>query len=179
MIRWFLSRLSLPVRYVATKPLNVQHIDSLRFTFGCKKGAALFNMTSIKKAVKSKDAAKKWLWWYRLMAKNLITTIQVNLVLPHPSFTRNQHKIHLNCCFYHFCHQPIPSQPFLGRPLWFHNFFTLAILNRPPPFLQLGCFWVEINSFCKLPCTILQGLGDSNKGLQEMLNLVELLAVSG
>ena len=28
----------------------------------------------------------------------LITTIHVNLC-PHPSSTRNQHKIHLNCCY--------------------------------------------------------------------------------
>ena len=38
-------------------------------------------MASVKKVVKSKGAAKKWLWWYRLMAKILITTIQVNFVL--------------------------------------------------------------------------------------------------
>jgi len=46
---------------------------------GCKKGVALFKMASVKTVVKSKGAAKKWLWWYRLMAKNLITTIQVDL----------------------------------------------------------------------------------------------------
>ena len=28
---------------------------------GCKKGAALFKMASVKKVVKSKGAAKKWL----------------------------------------------------------------------------------------------------------------------
>ena len=41
--------------------------------------AALYKMASVKKAVKSKGAAKTWVWWYRLMAKILITTIQVNL----------------------------------------------------------------------------------------------------
>jgi len=44
-----------------------------------KKGAALFKMASVKKVVKSKGVAKKWLCWYKLMAKILITTIQVNL----------------------------------------------------------------------------------------------------
>jgi len=45
----------------------------------------------VKKDAKSKVAAKKWLDG-RLMAKNLITTIQVNLV-PNPSETwRKQHK---------------------------------------------------------------------------------------
>ena len=29
-----------------------------------------------------------------------------------------------------FCNQPLPSQPFLGRPFWFHNFFTMTILNK-------------------------------------------------
>jgi len=51
----------------------------LKNSWAIKKGVALFKMASVKKAVKSKGAAKKWLCWYRLMAKNLITTIQVNL----------------------------------------------------------------------------------------------------
>jgi len=38
-------------------------------------------MTSVKEVVKSKGAAKNWLWWYRLIAKIFITTIQVNFVL--------------------------------------------------------------------------------------------------
>jgi len=45
---------------------------------GCKKSAAPLKIASMKKAVKSKETAKKWLWWHRLMAKILIT-IQVNL----------------------------------------------------------------------------------------------------
>jgi len=39
------------------------------------KGEALFKMASAKEVLKSKGAAKKWLWWYRLMAKILLTTI--------------------------------------------------------------------------------------------------------
>ena len=46
-----------------------------------------------------------------------------------------------------FCHQPITSQPFLGCPLIFHSFFTLAILNRATSFLQLGWFYVDIAFF--------------------------------
>ena len=38
-----------------------------------EKVSALFKIFSIKNVVKSKGAAKKWLWWYRLMAKTLIT----------------------------------------------------------------------------------------------------------
>jgi len=46
----------------------------------------------VKKDVKSKVAAKKWLDGGGLMAKILITTIQVNLV-PNPSETwRKEHK---------------------------------------------------------------------------------------
>jgi len=44
-----------------------------------KKGAALFKMTSVKKNREIKGVAKKWLCWYRLMEKNLITTIWVNV----------------------------------------------------------------------------------------------------
>ena len=34
-------------------------------------------------------------------------------------------------------HQPIPSQPFLGRPFDFTTFFTQAILNQEPFFTVL------------------------------------------
>jgi len=43
-----------------------------------KKVAALLKMASVKKVVKLKGTAKKYLWWYRLMAKILI---KVNFVL--------------------------------------------------------------------------------------------------
>jgi len=67
---------------------------------GGKKGVALFKMANMKKVVKSKGAAKKWLWWYRLMAKISITTFQaIYRMLRHSSFTRNQHKIYLNCYY--------------------------------------------------------------------------------
>ena len=59
---------------------NIYVIKSTQKQPGCKKGATLFKMASMKKFVKSKGAAKIWLWWYRLMAKILITTIQVNLL---------------------------------------------------------------------------------------------------
>jgi len=74
------------------------------------------------------------------LAKILITTIQVKLVLI-PGM--GQHKlawivfikiftINLQC---------IPSQSFPGHPLWFHNFFTLANLNRAR--LSLFCFFFQ------------------------------------
>jgi len=69
-------------------------------------------MASVKKVVKLKGVAKNWLGWYRLMAKNLITKIQVNFVLSWDEATQ----IDLNC-YQIFCHKPIhvPSQPILGR----------------------------------------------------------------
>ena len=67
--------------------------------------------------------------------KNFNNNNSGQFVLPHPYLTKNQHKIHQN-----LCHQPIPSQPFLGRPFDFTTFFTQAILNRAAPFLQPGCF---------------------------------------
>ena len=47
----------------------VDKINLLKNSLAVKKGAALFKMASVKKVVKSKGAAKKWLWWYRLMGK--------------------------------------------------------------------------------------------------------------
>ena len=44
---------------------------------GYKKGVALFKNGQCEKSCEIKGAAKKWLWWYRLMAKILITAIQV------------------------------------------------------------------------------------------------------
>jgi len=57
----FCSQLNLPQNNLAVKKVRP-----------CLNGYC-------EKAVKSKGAAKKWLWWYRSMAKILITTIQVNL----------------------------------------------------------------------------------------------------
>ena len=48
-----------------------------------KKGVALFRNGQCEKSCEIKGAAKKWLWWYRLMARILITTIQDNLC-PYP-----------------------------------------------------------------------------------------------
>ena len=50
-------------------------------------------MASVKKVVKSKGAAKKWLWWYRLMAKFLIITIEVNFLLIPSKAGMRQHKL--------------------------------------------------------------------------------------
>jgi len=67
----------------------------------------------VKKNVKSKVAAKKWLDG-RLKTKNLVTIIQVNLV-PNPSeMWRRQHKFAIN----------LPSSHFLAAILDFASFFT-------------------------------------------------------
>ena len=50
-------------------------------------------MASGKEAVKSKGAAKKWLRWYWLMAKILITTILVNFMLIPSEAGMRQHKL--------------------------------------------------------------------------------------
>ena len=50
----------------------------------------------VKGAVKLKGAAKKWLWWLRLIGgKKLNNNNSCQFVLLHP---RNQYKIHVNCC---------------------------------------------------------------------------------
>ena len=70
----------------------------LKNSLAVKKGAALFKMASVKKVVKSKgqprngcDGIGRW--------QNFNNNNSGQFVLPYPSFTRNQHKIHLNCCY--------------------------------------------------------------------------------
>ena len=85
----------------------------------CKKVAVMFKKACAKKVVKSKGVGKKWLWWYRLMAKILITFRWILCWFLGWGNTNCPELLLLK-----FCHQPIPSQPFLGHPLWFHNFFS-------------------------------------------------------
>jgi len=47
--------------------------------------------------------------------------------------------------FLKFCHQPIPSQLFLGCSLCFHSFFHTGHFEQGRTLLQLGCFWVDLN----------------------------------
>jgi len=102
---------------------------------GCKKkGAPLFKMSSMKEVVKSKGVAKKWLWWYRLMAKILLTIIQVNFVLNPSEAGMRQHKLTwivvikiFSINLYHHSH-------FLAASFDFTTFFILVILNRAAPF---------------------------------------------
>ena len=42
----------------------------------------------------------------------------------------------------------LPSQPFLGRYLGFHIFFHPGLFGGHTLFLQLGCFGLDITSFC-------------------------------
>ena len=129
----------------------ISHKNSLAI----KKGAALFKMASVKKSCKIKGKAKNWLWWYRLIAKNLIKAIQVNLCGLIPASLGISTRFTWIGVIKFFCHQPIPSQPIRGRPLWFHNFFTLVILNRAASFFTaIGCFCVDIIYFCNLTCIL-------------------------
>ena len=96
---------------------------------GCKKSAGLFKNGQCEKSCEIKGAAKKWLWWYRLMAKILITTIQVNLCCLIPASLGISTKFTWIVVI-KFCHQPIPSQPFLGHPFDITTFFTLAIFEQ-------------------------------------------------
>ena len=136
----------------------------------CKKGAALFKIASVKKDVKSKGAAKKWLWWYRLMAKSLIT-ILVNLCCLIPASLEISTKFTWIVVIKLFAiNLHMPSQLFLGRPFDFTTFFTLAILNRAAPFFTARLF-LSIVIF-------LWGFDDSSWCLKRVPNLAELLTGS-
>ena len=118
----------------------------LKNSLAVKKGAALFKNGQYEKSWEIKEVAKKWLWWYRLMAKFLIATIQVNFVLI-PSEGLKLTWIVVIKIFpinlYHHSH-------FLAAPFISQLFSYWPFLNRAALFLQPGCFWVDITSFCKL-----------------------------
>jgi len=90
----------------------------------------------------------------RLIAKNLITTIQVNSVLILSETWRRQHKFTWIVVIKIFAIN-LPSQPFLGCHLAFHIFFHNGLLGGCTLFLQLGCFWIVVLSTCSRDITIL------------------------
>ena len=47
--------------FIVTRPRSILKTQSTKNSLAVKKGAALFKMASVKKVVKSKRAAKKWL----------------------------------------------------------------------------------------------------------------------
>jgi len=97
--------------------------------------------------VKSKVAAKKWLCG-RLIAKILITTIQANLCcLLHVSL-RNGTKFTWIVVIEIFAIN-LPAQPFLGRHIGFHIFFTVAFFGAAHFFYSWAVFGLDFISFCK------------------------------
>jgi len=78
----------------------------------------------------------------RLIAKVLIMTIQLNLVLNPSETWRRQHNFTWIVVIKFFAIN-LPSQPFLGCHLGFHIFFTMAFLRASHFFLQLGYFWIK------------------------------------
>ena len=69
----------------------------------------------------------------------ILITIQVNFVLIPDEAGMRQYKFTWIVDI-KICHQPIPSLSFLGRPLWFHNFFTPAILKMATLFYSQAVF---------------------------------------
>ena len=83
----------------------------------------------------------------RLKAKNLITTIQVNLCcLLHVSLLFGTKFTWIVIIKIYAFSQP--SQSFLGYYFGFHIFFYNSILGGCTLFLQLGCFGLDFTSFC-------------------------------
>jgi len=94
------------------------------------------------KKVKSKVVAKNGCNG-RLIAKILISTIQVNLCclsMFHYDLTPNSPELLL----LKFFAISLPSQPFLAATfIFFHN----GLLGGHTLFLQLGCFWIKFHFF--------------------------------
>jgi len=87
-------------------------------------------------------------WWPRngcdgsLIAKILIMTIQVNLVLDLSETWRRQHKFAWIVIIKIFAIN-LPSQSFLSRHLGSHIFFHNGLLGGRTLFLQLSFFWIR------------------------------------
>jgi len=112
----------------------------------CKKSVWPQESYCGEKGVKSKVAAKKWLWWYT----NGKILIAVNLV-PNLSETKTrQHKFTWIVVFrlaYHHSH-------FLAADhLGFHIFVHNGLLRGQTLFLQMGCFGLD-NSYCTYQLTL-------------------------
>ena len=114
--------------------------------------------SSCKKRVRPpKGSGKKYVnprWWprngcdSRLMEKKFNNDSSAEFVLPPPCFTRIRHQIHLNCRYLKFLPLTYHHSHFLATTLDLASFLTLAFLEATLFFLQLGCFGLDITSFC-------------------------------
>ena len=101
-----------------------------------KKVQPCLKMASVKKSCEIKGATKKWLWWYRLMAKNLITTIQVNLYCLIPGISTKFTWIVIKIFaikLYHHSH-------FMAAPFISQLFSHWPFFNRVAPFFTFRLF---------------------------------------
>ena len=84
---------------------------------------------------------------YVLIAKFLIMTIQVNLVL-NPREWRRQHKFVWIVIIKIFSINNLPSEPFLDRQFEFHNFFHNGLLRATHLFKILAVFELDFILLC-------------------------------
>jgi len=121
-------------------------VESTQKQLNCKKVWPM-QKRNMKKVVKSKVAAQKWLWW----SDNGIFFNNNNsgkFVLPPP--TGNWHQ---NCYYYKFCHNQTTTAT-SGPPLLISQLFSCCLfLHGQHLFLQFSCFCVDFPSFCNLTCT--------------------------
>ena len=110
----------------------------------CKKRCGPCKKDSMKKVVKSKVAAQKWLWWSDNCINN---NISGKFVLPPPTGNRHQNSPEMLLKFLplsdHHSH-------FWAATFDLTTFFMLPLLHGPHLFLQFGCFCVDFISFCNL-----------------------------
>jgi len=113
----------------------------------CKKRCGPCKKGCMKKVLKSKVAAQKWLWWSN-NGKNF-NNISGEFVLPPPTGNRHQNSPELLLKILplsdHHSH-------FWAATFDFTTFFMLPVLHGPLIFLQFGCFCVDFTSFCNLTC---------------------------
>ena len=73
-----------------------EHVHVLKNSLAVKNGAALFKMVSVKKREQPRNGCDVMI---KVDGKTFNNSHSGQFVLPHSSFTRNQHEIHLNCCY--------------------------------------------------------------------------------
>ena len=97
--------------------------------------------SSMKKVVKSKVAAQKWLWWFD-NGKIFNSSNSGKFVLPSPTGNRHQNSPELLLLKIlplsdHHSH-------FWAATFNFTAFFMLLFFSWAAPFLQFGCFCVDL-----------------------------------
>jgi len=132
--------------YSTTSSMNWKRYIS---TQTVKNGTAHAKKGSMKKVVKSKVAAQKWLWWSN-NGKNFNSNNSSKLVLPPP--TGNRHQNSLELLLLKILPLSDHHSHFWAATFDFTTFSCCLFLHRPHVFLTVWLFCVDFTPFCNWTC---------------------------